>query len=127
MKLEKNRILIVDDERALRRGVVKIVETIGYEPLEAENGEEALRQVERHRPALIILDVMMKGMSGLEVCSRLKEDPETSGIQIIILSARGQTREQEEGLRAGADRYISKPFDYKELIKTIHELLGGDA
>ena len=125
MEPDKSKILIVDDEKSLRLGLITIVKSIGYEPLEAENGNEALSQVEQHRPALIILDVMMKGLSGLDVCRTLKRDPETSAIKIIMLSARGQIREKEEGLKAGADRYITKPFDYKELIKTIKELFGN--
>ena len=123
MKPDKVKILIVDDEKPLRMGLVKIVESIGYEPFEADNGEKALKQVEEHHPALIILDVMMKGISGLEVCRKLKDDPDTRSIKIIMLSARGQIREKEEGLKAGADEYITKPFDYKELIKTIKLLM----
>ena len=124
MELDRNKILIVDDEKALRVGLVKIMESIGFEPIDAADGEEALHLVRDHMPALIILDVMMGGMSGLDVCRMLKEDPQTKAIKIIMLSARGQIKEREEGLEAGADSYITKPFDYKELIKTIKELIG---
>lgn len=123
MEPDKTKILVVDDEKPLRMGLLKIVETAGYQSFEAENGNDALKIVEEQQPGLIILDVMMKGMSGLEVCRKLKNDPEKSSIKIIILSARGQIREKEEGLNAGADSYITKPFDYKELMRTVRELL----
>lgn len=125
MEPDKNKILIVDDDKPLRRGLAMILKSIGYEPLEAENGKEALKQVEEHHPALIILDVMMKGISGLEVCRILKTDTDTNAIKIIILSARGQIIEKEEGLKAGADEYVTKPFDYKELIKKIKQLMDS--
>ena len=86
MELNKNRILIVDDEKPLRLGLMKIVEAAGFEPFEAENGREALRQVQEHCPALMILDVMMEDMSGLEVCRIIKNDPETRGIKIVKIN-----------------------------------------
>jgi len=125
MEFDKRTILVVDDEKALRIGVAAVVRAAGFQAVEAASGEEALELVRRRKPALIVLDVMMPGISGLEVCRILRDDPETSGIKIIILSAKGQIREQEEGLKAGADHYISKPFDYKELIETFKELLGS--
>jgi two-component system alkaline phosphatase synthesis response regulator PhoP len=79
--------------------------------------------VRNHHPALIILDVMLPDISGLEICRVLKEDNETRGIKIIILSAKGQENEKEEGLHAGADLYIAKPFSYEDLIGEIEELL----
>ena len=88
------------------------------------NVHEALRMVTEHKPDLIILDVMMPGISGLEVCRKLKKYPKTGSIKIIMISARGQLKEQEEGIKAGADRYISKPFDYEELIRTIEDIGG---
>ena len=96
----------------------------GFETLEATDGNEALRIVKDHHPALIILDVMMSGLSGLDVCRKLRKDKKTRDIKIIMLSAKGQERERELGLKTGADRYITKPFDYKGLIKTIGELIG---
>lgn len=124
MEDEKRKILIVDDEWSLRSGLSRCVQAAGFEPLEAADGEEALRMVTEHQPALIILDVMMRGLSGLEVCRMLKNNPRLKPIKIIILSAKGQTKECEEGLEAGADYYITKPFDYRELIKTIGHMLG---
>ena len=123
MVVDKHKILIVDNENALRVGLSRCAESAGFEPLEAADGSEALRIVDEHKPDLILLDVMMNGMSGLEVCRLVRKNPEMEKVKIIILSAKGQLKEQEEGLDAGADRYITKPFDYRELIDTIKELL----
>jgi len=123
MELDRNKILIVDDDLALRSGLARCLQKAGLDPLVAANGEEALNLVEQHQPALVILDVMMHGMSGLEVCRILKKNPETSRIKIVFLSAKGQMKERAEGLQAGGDYYISKPFDYRELIKIVIQLL----
>ncbi|MFC1574405.1 ATP-binding protein, partial [Candidatus Latescibacterota bacterium] len=120
---ETARLLIVDDEKSYRQALADCVQSAGFESLEASDGNEALHMVNTHKPALIILDVMMRGLSGLDVCRKIRDDPETRDIKVIILSARGQEKEKEEGFEAGADRYMTKPFDYKELIRTIEELL----
>ncbi len=117
------KILIVDDEKALHLALTECLKTAGFTPIEASKGSEALRLIKKHHPALVILDVMMPDMSGLEVCRSIKKNPKTSGIKIIMLSARGQEKEKAEGLKAGADRYITKPFNYQHLLETIGELL----
>ena len=123
MKINHNKILIVDDERALRIGLARCVNAEGFEHIEASDGNEALKLASEHMPGLVILDVMMRGMSGLEVCRKVRQDKEMKEIKVIMLSARGQQKEREEGLEAGADYYITKPFDYRELIKHIKSLL----
>ncbi len=123
MGFNRNKILIVDDEKAIRMGLSKCVKASGFDTMEACDGNEALRLAAEQLPGLIVLDVMMHGMSGLEVCRKLKSDPYTKDIKVIMLSARGQIREREEGLEAGADKYITKPFDYRDLIKNITTLL----
>ena len=123
MILNQNKILIVDDEKALRIGLAHCVKNAGFEPVVAANGEEALQLVEKHWPAMVILDVMMNGISGLEVCRILRKKPDANKIKIVFLSAKGQLKEQAEGLEAGADYYITKPFSYKELIGIIKDLL----
>ncbi len=125
MELDNKKILIVDDEKAICMGLAMCIKTAGFDPLTADNGNDALRLVEEHRPVLVILDVMMRGLSGLEVCQKLRKKPQLNGIKVIILSAKGQLREQEEGIKAGADYYITKPFDYKELMNIIKQLLEG--
>ncbi|HUU27991.1 MAG TPA: response regulator [archaeon] len=123
MVLNQNKILIVDDEKALRLGLSRCLQNAGFETLVAECGAEALCLMDLHQPALIILDVMMRGLSGLEVCRTLRKKPETSAVKIVFLSAKGQLRDKVEGLEAGGDYYITKPFDYRELITIIKELL----
>ena len=110
------KILIVDDEKAMRLALTECLKITGYTLMEASNGKEALELIIKNHPELVILDVMMPDISGLEVCRSIRKNPKTNGIKVIILSARGQEKEKEEGLRAGADRYITKPFDYAELI-----------
>ncbi|MFC1607828.1 ATP-binding protein [Candidatus Latescibacterota bacterium] len=117
-------ILVVDDEKSYRETITDCVRLAGFDTLEAVNGREALRMVEKHKPTLIILDVMMPDMSGIEVCRYLREQPGSHAIKIIMLSARGQEMEKEEGIKAGADRYITKPFNYSNLLETIEELIG---
>jgi two-component system phosphate regulon response regulator PhoB len=125
MELNPNKILIVDDEKALRMGLAMCLRSAGFEPVEAADGKEALRMVVEHRPALVILDVMMDGVSGLEVCRILRENRATRAIKVLFLSAKGQLKEQDEGMEAGGDYYMTKPFEYRELIKIIRKLLGG--
>ena len=124
MTPDRKCVLVVDDERALRAGVAQCVAAMGHAPLTAADGEEALRLVDEHHPALIILDVMMPGLSGIEVCRRLRGNPATRALKIMFLSARGQIHEQEQGLDAGADCYVTKPFEMAELIGSIQRLLG---
>ena len=121
---DQKKILIIDDEKAIRMALTDCFQKEGFDTFEASNGNEALHIVDTQQPELIILDVMMPGISGIEVCRDLRDDPKTRGIKIIMLSARGQEKEKEEGLKAGADRYITKPFDYVELMKVVEELLG---
>lgn len=123
MDLNQNKVLIVDDEKAIRLGLFHCVKNAGFEPVAAADGKEALRLIDEHRPALVILDVMMNGLSGLEVCRILRSNPKTKGMKIVFLSAKGQMKEQEQGLEAGGDYYITKPFDYRELIEIIKNFL----
>jgi signal transduction histidine kinase/CheY-like chemotaxis protein len=120
------KVLIVDDDEPLRVALSEIVRSAGYETFVASDGQEALDMVRYHHPALIILDVMLPGISGLEVCRNIRQDPEAGRTKIIMLSARGQDKEKEEGIQAGADRYITKPFSYEELGPVIKELIGDN-
>ena len=119
----KHKILIVDDEQAMRFTLQECIDEAGFIPIVASSGEEALRMVAEHEPSLILLDVMMPGMSGIEVCRKLRKNPETSMMKIIMLSARGQNKEKEEGIEAGADHYITKPFKYHDLLECIEGML----
>ena len=117
------KILIVDDEPDLLELVGYTLYGAGYQALTALSGEEALRKVETELPDLIILDVMMPGMSGLDVLRELRARPATAGLPVIILSARTQVPARIAGLEAGADEYVDKPVAPKELIARVGALL----
>lgn len=118
--MTNKRILIVDDQGELRKLVRMTLEFEDYELHEAENGERALELVQAVSPDLVILDVMMPGhINGYDVCQRVKENSETSGIYIVLLTARGQKEDLERGDEVGADTYLVKPFSPIELIDVV--------
>jgi len=119
------KILIVDDEPNIVAALEFLLQRSGYEVLMAQDGDEALRQVEQHLPDLVLLDVMMPVKSGYEVCQRMRERADWQHIKIIMLSAKGREAEVNKGLSLGADLYITKPFSTKELVAKINELLGS--
>jgi PleD family two-component response regulator len=110
-----SKVLIVDDDPLMRRIVTQSLDKADYEVVEAESGPAALEVAVNQRPDLIILDVMMPGMDGFEVVYRLRKHPITQGIPIIMLTALGEMSEKIHGMQLGADDYITKPFDPREL------------
>ena len=117
---QKKTILVVDDEAPLRKLLREQLEAEGYIVREAKDGWDALTQVRKQSPDLIILDVIMPQISGFDVAAILKNDPETLGIPLIILSIAG---EEERGSRLGADKYLTKPIDIEALLKEINLLI----
>lgn len=111
---ERHRVLIVDDDE-LNTDVLKKVLGDDYVLATACSGEECLEEIARFHPALVLLDIMMPGIDGYETCERIKSSPETSSIQVILVSARASTKERLRGYEAGADDYLVKPFDHDEL------------
>lgn len=119
-------ILIVDDKAEVRELVEVTLRGGDYRILQAENGDQALEIARAEQPELILLDVMMPGgIDGFEVCDRLKSDPATEGITIIMLTAKGQQVDKERGSQVKADGYYTKPFSPLELLKRVEEILGG--
>ena len=116
---------MADDESGVRSLVKMTLESDAYEIIEASDGEEALRLAREHRPDLMLLDVSMPGMTGFDVCRSLKEDPETEGIKVIMLTARAQQLDVEEGQKAGADDYFTKPFSPVALLRKVDEVFGA--
>lgn len=114
------RIVVADDEQSILRTLKRNLGGHGYEVITATNGEEALAQIEEHLPNLIILDLMMPGLNGLEVCRRVREWSQTP---IIVLSARGEEKMKVEALDLGADDYLTKPFGMDELLARIRVAL----
>ena len=110
------RILVVDDDVALAEMISIVLRGEGYTPLQAFDGVEALAGLSESKPDLILLDVMLPGVDGIEVCAKIRE---TSGVPIIMLTAKGDTTDVVRGLESGADDYVVKPFNPKELVARI--------
>ena len=108
------------------RELVEVTLRVGdYRILQADNGDHAVEIAQAERPDLMLLDVMMPGgMDGFEVCERLKSDPATQGITIIMLTAKGQQVDKERGSQVKADGYYTKPFSPLELLQKVEEVLG---
>jgi adenylate cyclase len=121
------RILIVDDEPANRALLRKLLGHHGYEVFEADNGAAALVAVETHDPDLVCLDVMMPEIDGVEVCQRLRGQPRHAGLPILLLTALDRPEDRARGLEAGANDFLSKPFDEIELSARIRSLLRTKA
>ena len=117
------RILIVDDEPQIHTVLGKLLTKEGFQVAGAFSAEEAYQKVEAERPDLIILDIMMPKVSGIDVCNKLKGDSKTKDILILILSARDQQADRLEGLTHGADDYVSKPFHLRSLVRKIQHML----
>lgn len=118
------KVLVADDERALRLLITGTLEIGDYKLFEAENGIEALELVKRERPDLIILDVMMPGMTGYEVCKLIKSNSDIAETKVLILTAKGLLTDKEAALGAKADFYLSKPFSPLELLTMVEEILS---
>ena len=119
-----SRVLIADDEPHIRKLVSFSLRNHGYEVIEATDGEEAVRLVTETMPDLVLMDVMMPVMTGYDAVRQLKGAPATADIPIVMLSAKSQVAEQEEGLSCGAREYICKPFTPKDLVQRVDEILG---
>ncbi len=122
-----HKILVVDDDPNALRLVSYALQAEGYVVAVASSGAEALSRLGSERPDLIILDVMMPDMSGLELCQRVRSNPATVRLPILILSARGLVADRISGLKSGADDYLPKPADTGELIARVEALLGRAA
>src|SRR6266567_6663029 len=118
-----SRVLVVEDEPDIRELVIHHLKREGYQVSAAASGEEALRQVLSVPPDLVLLDLMMPAMDGLEVCRRLRQDPSTATLPIVMLTAKGDEVDRVLGLEIGADDYVVKPFSPKELLARVRAVL----
>jgi len=123
--MDQKKILIADDEPSLRLLVSSTLEDERFEIIQAVDGTDALQKAQKHQPDLIILDLMMPNMSGIEVCRTIKSLPTLHTPQIIVLTAKGQEQDIKEAAKAGADRYLKKPFSPLELLTAVEEALGS--
>ena len=120
-----SKIFIADDESGFVSTLKSRLEFEGFEVTTAPDGKAALEQIPGEAPDLILLDVMMPAVNGYQVCRELKENPDTKSIPILMLTAKSQESDKFWGMEAGADAYLTKPFDMDELIEKIGALLGG--
>jgi DNA-binding NarL/FixJ family response regulator len=121
--VEQNRLLLIDDDPNLVLLVKDYLELRGYEVTTAKNGQDALVKLEKQMPNLIICDVMMPEMDGYSFVKRVRNNPQTSYLPLIFLSAKGQTEDRVVGLNTGADVYMVKPFEPDELVAQIEASL----
>jgi DNA-binding response OmpR family regulator len=119
----EKKVLICDDEPYILESVSFIVREEGYRVLTANDGEEGLNILRSEKPDLVLLDVMMPGKTGFDVCREVKADDTTRKTYVILLTAMGQDRDMEDGFQSGADEYMTKPFSPRSLRKRLHELL----
>ena len=122
--MEKGRILVVDDEVYILHILDFSLGAEGFDVITANNGELAIEKARQSRPDLIVLDVMMPVLDGYETCKRLKEDPLTKEIPVILLTAKGREVDKRLGFEAGAVDYIVKPFSPSRLIERVEEIIG---
>lgn len=124
------KIVIAEDEAHIRLLIEQSIEELEDEDVEiltAADGEAALALIRSERPDLLLLDVMMPKMSGFEVCERLRQDPETAGIHVVFLTAKGQEYDRARGDAVGADAYVTKPFNPDDLLLMARDVLALDA
>ena len=118
-----HKVLIADDEPNILISLEFLMKREGHEVLLARDGSEALAAIRRERPALVLLDVMMPGMTGFDVCQAVRADESLAGVKIVLLTAKGRDTDIAKGLALGATAYMTKPFSTKELAARVRELL----
>ena len=116
-------ILVVDDEPYILRALSYLLTREGYRVIIADNGEDGLARAREIHPPLVFLDIMMPRLNGYDVCEQIKQDPSLAGTYVIMLSAKGQRDDREEGLQRGADEYVTKPFSPREIAHRVRALL----
>jgi DNA-binding response OmpR family regulator len=122
----EQKILIVDDEAHIRMLIEQTLEELeddGVEFLTAENGEIALEIIQKEKPQLVFLDVMMPKMNGMDVCKKVKKDLGLDQVYIVLLTAKGQELDRQKGQEVGADVYMTKPFDPEVLLQKARQVL----
>ena len=118
-------ILIVDDEPSIVVPIQFLMEQQGYNVIVAENGHDALDLIYKYNPDLVLLDIMLPGIDGYEVCEIVRLNPKLRGVKVIFLTAKGREVEIAKGLALGADAYITKPFSNAELVAKVKMVLNN--
>jgi twitching motility two-component system response regulator PilH len=118
-------VLVVEDSVTQREMITDLLKGSGLNVTIAGDGVEALEKIQGNRPDLVVLDIVMPKMNGYEVCRRLKADPKTQGVPVVMCSSKGEEFDRYWGMKQGADAYIAKPFQPTELVGTVKQLLRG--
>ncbi len=117
-----HKILVVDDDQTNLKFLREILDD-EYHLLTVDTGEEALSTIHEFNPKIVLLDIMLPGVSGYEVCEKIRQDEKLSQVKIILISAKAMINERQKGYEAGADDYITKPFDHEELLLKVQSIL----
>ncbi|WP_334310466.1 response regulator transcription factor [Spirulina sp. CS-785/01] len=120
-----SKVLVVEDSMAQRQMISDLLKGSGLTVEVAGNGVEALERIREYNPDIVVLDIVMPQMNGYEFCRRLKADPQTKDVPVVMCSSKGEEFDRYWGMRQGADAYIAKPFQPMELIGTVKQLLRG--
>jgi DNA-binding response OmpR family regulator len=123
MATNGQKILVVEDEPDIRKLVNYNLAQEHYKVIEAEDGEQALKAIQRDKPHLVVLDLMLPGLSGIELCKILRERSDTAKLPILMLTAKAGEADRVVGLEMGADDYLSKPFSPRELVARVRAIL----
>jgi twitching motility two-component system response regulator PilH len=118
-------VLVVEDSVTQREMITDLLKGSGLSVSIATDGVEALEQIEGQHPDLVVLDIVMPRMNGYEVCRRIKADPKTQHVPVVMCSSKGEEFDRYWGMKQGADAYIAKPFQPTELVGTVKQLLRG--
>ncbi len=120
-----SKVLVVEDNKSQREMISELLQKSGLVVAVAVDGLEALDQIHVIQPDIVVLDIVMPHMNGYEVCRRIKSDPKTQNVPVVICTSKGEEFDRYWGMKQGADAYIAKPFQPKELIGTVKQLLRG--
>jgi len=116
-------VLVVEDSPPQRAMITALLKDNGLEVTTANDGVEALDQLKDYRPDIVVMDIVMPRMNGYELCRKLKSDPNTKTVPVVMCSTKGEDFDRHWGMKQGADAYISKPFQPQELVRTVKQLL----
>ncbi|WP_321365032.1 response regulator [uncultured Celeribacter sp.] len=124
---DQKRILLVEDEDNIAIAIEVLLTRAGYELLRVSHGDQALPNIRAQKPDLVLLDVTLPGLSGYEVCQRLRLDAELAHIPVLMMSARASEAEQRKGVAMGANAFLTKPFAMSDLLGSVARLIAGGA
>lgn len=120
-----SKVLVVEDSPTQREIMIDLLKGSGLKVTVANDGVEALEQIQLSCPDIVVMDVVMPKMNGYELCRRLKTDPKTQNVRVVMCSTKGEEFDRHWGMKQGADAYVVKPFQPKEFLGTVNQLLRG--